>query len=355
MDLYIYNEQVELVGVFDSWISLIWIERYRSAGSFEIYAPATVNAVEVLKPRMYVYRPDCKTAMYIDTIEEKYDADNGHCIFVRGYSIEGIMRKRVLQSTSKSQAMLTTIRDILSASPIPCLEITDSEYDVSFKITEGMRGYTLEELLRYGCTQNGMDISYSITLIPDENKLKLELYDGKDITEDMAFSEKHGTIANTVYSYSEEGCANLIICQCGPIASEVECEYPLPSYTLGTAEGLERTECLVIVDPIISIGYRLVGDSMVEYKYLNVKETLEDMKEAAAAEYQKYTENFEADALTDGYRQMWDVGDVAAVQNYINNSIYYKRIEQVQETFDINGTKIEPVFGEPLKTLRDLI
>ena len=48
MDLYIANQNFQIVGIIDAASSLIWSERYFEIGDFEIYVPATDDYVDLL-------------------------------------------------------------------------------------------------------------------------------------------------------------------------------------------------------------------------------------------------------------------------------------------------------------------
>lgn len=367
MDIYVYSEELELIGITDSYISLIWIRRYHSAGSFELYAPMTEANVGLLIPRVYIYRPDVGEAMYISGVEEMDDADNGRCIRVTGYGIEGILRKRVVKyTTNKAIGLLGAAEGILSATPLAPFGFSDPEgLDVfSRVIYESDIGTDLESYMRSGCLYGERDISYKVRLDRTEKKLEMSLYNGRDLSGEVVFSEEWGNLNNMQYAYGEDGCANVIICRCAAVTQEnveMDPDHPaIPSYTLGEFEGLQRSERLLIIEPIIKTGYRIVYDEegigkLEEFLYLAYYETLAAMKLAAAEAYSDFSESYSADALGSGYRLEWDVGDTVTVRNELHGISYVKRIEEVQEVFDVNGYIVTPTFGEPLKTILDLI
>lgn len=367
MDIYVYNENLELVGIADSFISLIWLRRYRSAGSFELYAPMTAANVSLLMPRTYIYRPDAGEAMYISGVEDTDDADSGRCIRATGYSVEGILRKRVIKSkTSEAVGLLEAAETVLSETPLAPFGFSDPESLDTFQrsISDGDMGTDLESYMRNGCLLGERDISYRVRLDPAAKRLEMSLYNGRDLSRDIVFSDEWGNLNNMQYAYGEDGCANVIICKCAP-ASEPDVErdpdYPaIPSYTLGEAEGLDRSERLLMTEPVIKDGVRVVYNEagvpeFVYFRYLAYYDTLEKMKIEAAAAYSDYTESYSADALGSGYRSKWDIGDVVTVRNDMRGTAYVKRIEEVQEVFDVNGYVVTPTFGEPLKTILDLI
>lgn len=361
MDLYVYNEEIELIGVVDSYVSLIWIKRYRSAGSFELYAPLTADLAASLAPRRYIYRPDVDEAMYISSITDEGNNEGGRFLRVAGYTLDGILRKRCIMTDGAAVGIFDGIKAVLDASPLGAIEYGTRELDTVTRATE--RTDTLENWVRNSCIIGDRDISYRIKLLPDTKKLRIELYNGNDLSQDIIFGDEWGNINNMQYAYSEDGCANVVICKCGAVSEddvEFEPSKGIPHYTLGDAEGLARTERLIITDPVIKDGIRIIYDadgtpSDEEYRYLSYDDTLAKMQEEAAAAYADYTESYNADALGAGYRTEWDVGDIVTVRNDFRSTSYVKRIEEVQETFDVGGVSVSPTFGEPLKTILDLI
>lgn len=362
MHIYVYNEDIELIGVTDCYVSLIWIRRYHSAGSFELYVPMTKELAELLQPRRYIYRPDVKEAMYISGSEDTDEGEDGRFMRVTGYGIEGILQKRVIMSGKTALKILECAKSVLDNSPLADFEYSDPDgLDVITAVPTV--GAELDKWIYSVCALGERDISYRVRLLPSEKKLRMELYGGRDLSDEVIFGDMYGNLNNMQYAYSEDGCANVIICRCAPVSDdnvEVEPDKGIPSYTLGEAEGLERSELLLITDPIVKTGYRYVYDAdgvpqLEEYRYLAYDDTLARMKEEAAAAFSDFTENYSADALGSGYRLEWDIGDIVTVRNEMRGVSYIKRIEEVQEVFDVNGYIVTPTFGEPLKTILDLI
>lgn len=49
MDIYVLNTSFERIGIIDYCTSIIWTTRYCDAGDFELYLPATSQAIELLR------------------------------------------------------------------------------------------------------------------------------------------------------------------------------------------------------------------------------------------------------------------------------------------------------------------
>jgi len=54
MDLYIYNQSFENIGIVDTATSIIWHRKFFEAGNFQIDVPATDNYLALLKTDYFV-------------------------------------------------------------------------------------------------------------------------------------------------------------------------------------------------------------------------------------------------------------------------------------------------------------
>ena len=345
MDLYIYNSQLEHIGIIDVFESLIWVRRYSAAGTFELYL--SDNAVGCIARGNYIYRPDCGEIMYISAVE----TTNDRHVIVTGYSAEGILRKRALRENVKGGVNAVLSR-VLAVAPIPQLELSD-ENDITDDY-DGDAGASLEDYVRFMIGDSGM--SYRIDFDRGRGKLVFKIYSGADRSADVIFAEMLGNMYNVRYSAAEDGCYNVIVCTCTVPNDDVEIYGGLPRYTYNDhITGLERNELRLIVDPVIKLGLRVVDEKVIEYKYVDNADTLKIMQAQAAAIAANVSENFTAEVMADGYRTEYNVGDMVSVINGIGGAVYVRRVEQVKEVVDTAGRTVTPVFGDNLKTIYDLI
>lgn len=362
MDLYVYDENLSLAGIIDEYGSLMWIKRANSAGAFELYAPADQHNISILQAHRFVYRYDVDEAMYISTIKEA-KTENGKYVTVSGYSLDGLYRKRKVPDNIDKTSLINTLErctgfgfDVVFFDPDGYDSQTIATND-EFDTAEGYMRYVLKKL---ECQIVGR-------LNPRKNRVEFTLIKPKDISEQYVFSEDFDNMANSTYEFSEEGCYNSIYGRC-VVPSGVETPNGIPKYTVGLDKvGLRSSEKVISFDPIVKTGYRyeeVVGEGddggggsvLVSYEYLDYDQTFTMMKEKCDSEMRDYTENFNADILAaNQYRKVFDVGYTVAIQNGFRNIRYFKKIEEVEETFDEVGYTITPTFGDPLKTIYDFI
>lgn len=174
-------------------------------------------------------------------------------------------------------------------------------------------------------------------------------------------------------------------------------EYNPPIYILDltseSAETMEssflaRNEKLLLVDPVIKKGqkreYDLVGppirvnhpvgnckyldnggqcmhlaaySEMVDYWYIDREETLKAMEKAAKDLALLGTENFQGRMTTSDVKSRNNLilGSIVLVRDDKRKIDYYKRVEQIEESWDSSGHNYQPTLGEPLKNIYDLI
>lgn len=347
MDLYIYNDTLELIGIADIFESLIWIRRYSSAGTFELYMPDHEFA-HMLTTGHYIYRPDCGEIMYISAVETTEDRH----LTVTGYSAEGILRKRALRENVKGGVNAVLSR-VLEAAPLPMLELS-AENDITGDY-DGAADASLEDYVRFMIGDSGK--SYRIDFDRERGRLIFKIYSGRDLSADVIFAESLGNMYDMRYSAAEDGCYNVIVCTCTVPDDDVEIYGGLPQYTYNDdITGLKRNEMRLIVSPVINLGLRFDNEgNVIEYRYLDNDATLKVMQAQAAAMAANISENFTAEVRADGYRTDYNVGDTVSVVNTLGGAVYVRRVEEVKEVFDTAGRTVTPVFGDNLKTIYDLI
>lgn len=367
MDLYIYDESVSLVGIVDEYNSLMWIRRSSSAGAFELYVPATSGNMAVLKKHRYIYRCDVCEAMYISTIKETKNEDE-NTLRVSGYSLDGLFRKRKLPDKVDKTSLINTLK---KCTGFGCEMIFSDPngYDSTTVKSESIdKTETAEDYMRYVLKKLECRIEGKLDLYA--KRLEFTFVKPNDVSDKVIFSEEYDNLNNSVYEFSEEGCANTIYGRCNSPGEGVEIPKGLPRYTIGEdKKGLSSNEKIIYVDPVIKEGIRTVYDEdgvpvydedgvpvFEEYNYVDYDESLEALKEKCDAECEDFTENFTADVIaSDQYRTVFDIGDTVSIQNGLGNVRYTKPIEEVEETDDESGYSVTPTFGEPIKTIYDFI
>ncbi len=114
MDLYITNPKFELVGVIDSYTSLIWTERYNNCGDFEIMISANDKNVDILQNGYYIKRTDTDRVGIIETKTTQTNEETGDYIIVSGRMLESILDRRIVwQHTTLNGSINESVHRLL--------------------------------------------------------------------------------------------------------------------------------------------------------------------------------------------------------------------------------------------------
>lgn len=229
MILYVLDENLEVRGVIDTWISLMWTTKLQTAGTFELYLSNTPRNRAFLQPNRFLARSDIAKMMYITTIEEKRD-DSGKTLTVSGYSAEGIFRKRMypIWATNFKHGDMYTIPDIFrNMTPLgPKIITTTIDKLYTGEVSTSDMKTDMETYLRFLLAREGDEdneashfwqtpSTYSLEFdynYPNQGFLFVQEYlkDENSLPFGVV-SEDIGNLKDSTYSYSEEGCTSSII------------------------------------------------------------------------------------------------------------------------------------------------
>lgn len=96
MDITIFDTNFERVYTLDTFVSLLWVERYSGYGEFEIYTPLNLTSYVFLQEDYYVSIPESNKFMIIENRAIKTSKEHGDVLFVTGRSLESILTRRII-------------------------------------------------------------------------------------------------------------------------------------------------------------------------------------------------------------------------------------------------------------------
>lgn len=94
MYLYVLDNQLRRVALYDSYISLIWTERYNEAGEFQLTTFMSRDAVNLFGLGVAVALSESTAVMFVRTQEVVDDDDSGVVLKITGVSMEAILQDR---------------------------------------------------------------------------------------------------------------------------------------------------------------------------------------------------------------------------------------------------------------------
>ena len=253
-DIYIYDKNLKLLGIFDTYKSLIWAERYQSIGDCEVYFPAA--AQEFFQIGNYIGVDDSDMLCRIDKIEIDTSAENGDYIIVTGTDTKTYLDQRVVMSTTSwnglaelfvrqlvSDALITgeEERKLYSPNGNLILALGDIQ-NFNDTIAEQVSYKNIGEKIREYCVRFGWGYKFSF----DGEKLIFTLYKGEDRSNYVVFSSDYENISESQYILDRTHLGNFSL-----IGGEGEGE-ARKMETAGDATGTDRFELFVDAKDISS-------------------------------------------------------------------------------------------------------
>lgn len=230
MEVMIINNKFQHEIIVDEFKSLIWTDRYNSAGDFELYIAANSRFLPSIKQGYYAYIKESEHLMIIESINIETDFDEGDHAIITGRSLESMLDRRIVWNKTEfldieDKTIQDGIEQLLNENII---NPTNSKRKINNFIFERSTDskittetfsaqYNGENLYDVICDIcQSFDIGFKITL-NDENKFVFKLYNGTDRTYDQTsnpyviFSPKFENIINSDYLESEKTLKNVTL------------------------------------------------------------------------------------------------------------------------------------------------
>ncbi len=226
MEFLVLNEKLEVDSVLDSYESVIWTDRYRECGDFEVYTSMSSETYNQLKADYYLWSNDSEHTMIIEDIEISADAEEGDTLKVTGRSLESMLDRRIIWSqTTLTGSLQDGIKKLLTDAIISptdtkrkidnfvFVESTDTAV-TDLTIDAQYLGDNLYDVICELCLSN--NIGFKIVLT-DDLKFNFSLYAGADRSYDqltnpyVLFSPDFDNIINSNYIESKTTLKNIIL------------------------------------------------------------------------------------------------------------------------------------------------
>ncbi len=258
----VYSPKLELIGILDSFQSLIFQEQAFAAGSFTVGCPMTAQVRSLLvKENIIWFQGD--TAGIIEYIFERQD-ETGPYITVKGRLLTGILERRILwgryDMSGTPQSIMCQLVDSCAVTPtdparvIPGLTIEPPTEGTSSKIRKQKTGGSLlETLTELGEAYN---VAFGVRFDPAGPGMVFWTRQGLDRTvgqvynDPVFFSTELDDVLESEYTYDSSGYCNVTL-----VAGEGEGE----GRVMVTVNG-ELTEN---EDDAARIGQARVGEALI--------------------------------------------------------------------------------------------
>lgn len=346
MDLRIYTEDLELLGIVDTASSIIWADRFRQCGDFEIYIAASPDVLELLQPDRWVMCPGRDMVCIIETVQLTTDEEEGDYLTVTGRCLRSILSRRIVWAQSKltgtaENALRRLINDaFIVPSPI------ERKYDrmvlaASHGFTDTVNtqytGTVVQEAVEELCAAYGYGYRVRVN---DDKQVEVDFYKGTDRTagqEDnprVIFSEEYDNLTGSEYTKDTTGYKNAAL-----VAGEGEgTARRVTSVERPDAVGLHRREVYVDARDVSSNDGEI---NIAEYFALLNDRGRSALAAACVVESMEGAVDHTTQYI---YGEDYFLGDRVTVINKYGIQTDVQVLEVV-EVWDENGYTCTPTFG----------
>lgn len=325
---YILDKQLNIIGMIDTFVSLMWCKRYYDIGALDLEVEATEKNIALFKKGNYIIREDDDMVCRIEVIQIDTRDNNENVLLIGGLDCKKILSQRVISDVINFRGTLNDyvkkmitdnlISPIIGNRKVSNFKFVDNE-TINDPIIQQVSYDNLAEKIISLCRA----FLYGWRVYLDNDFFNVILYKGKELN--IEFSVENDNLYSSKYINDTTEMKNTAL-----IGGDGEGENRKTVW-FGTSSALDRYE--MFVDESIS------SDGMEDIEYYT------KLKSKGAEEVAKNSEiiNFEGeiDTLHYQYKKDFNLGDVVTISNEFGIKIN-ARITEVIETWDKDGYTIEP-------------
>lgn len=380
MEIRVFDETVEPLGLIDEMASLLWHVKYFDVGTFNLLASITNNNKRLLTEGNIIVKHDGKRevtdavggiwrrAAQITYVHITKDENGLEQIEAQGYMLSQWFNKRCISPqivvTATNQSIINTMVKNNCGSGASTKRrfprfIMLAQETIASSVVE----YTNEIYAKLGqevkARAQAGKLGYDILINERSRQYGFYLYKGKDLTAKNSegntpciFSRDFDNVNEQEYTASIENCGNFIYIQG---AADDNGSQLVTTVDGEGASGLELTEVFCDATDIA----RKYQSEETEVT-IPIDVYLQMLKTRAAAELENYGKiiNFTSTINTNSnlkFKQDFDLGDRITCKETKWGIQIDARITEVTETYQKGAEEIEATFGDSLPALVDQI
>lgn len=348
-DVYVLDENYQIIGLIDDFITLIWNRKYYDTGNFELHCGA--HHAGLLQSGSYIYPSSSEDTGIIEEFGYTNNDVYGKQVVVKGRFLKAMLADRVIDSTQKFSNLAAgevvkqlvntyCINPVEASRKIPKLELAESAA-IGEAITTQITGDSLLDAIERICLEQEISASIQYDFITD--RLILDVRQGLNRTQSQTdntfatFNEEFDNIAGAGYS-KEYGYKNYAY-----VAGAGEGAARIIEIVDIRQPGEDRRELYIDARDLQNIDPS--GNAIPEASY---RQTLRRRGLEKLAEYQpKETIETKIDLYSSlEYKKDYDLGDLVT---FIDNTIGVmaeQRITEICEYIESGELRVDVVFGQ---------
>lgn len=353
MELYFLDEDFEEIHILDSFMSLIWTDRYWACGDLDlVVSPTDVILSKLLLTKYFALPGLSEHNMVYESVNLHSDLEDGNKLIIQGRSLESILDRRIVWTgTTLTGNFQTGIQRLLNESII---SPTDSDRDISnfefltstdtaitsLTVDSQFVGNNIYKLLTELCELKG--VGFRIFFNKTTSTFQFKLYSGLDRSygqtdnDTVAFTSALNNLLNADYVESGrlEKTVILVAGEEGVGNTRTTVEVPAPG---GSKTGLDRKETYIEAN----INRNSPDGDLTEAEYIDALEG-KGAEELAKKTYVKAFDG-EIDTTMYNYGDEFNMGDILQIADDYGHQTT-SRVKEMIFSQNKEGIKMYPTF-----------
>lgn len=204
--IFVYDINLQLLGQIETWISLVWPERYNvysgvQGAQLELHDSIDMQAM--LRPDRYLWLTGSERIMRICSAQK-----SDHKLVISTRDAAYLLDERACTETLSSFVLEDTLRKQVAGIDWPCLELGEEAGLEGEKYDGEVQPGSLLEMAEQICQEH--DIGFRIRFDPDAPKLLFELYRPK-LDPNARYAPQYGNLTDLTYTESINDYKNVVI------------------------------------------------------------------------------------------------------------------------------------------------
>ncbi|WP_049041121.1 siphovirus ReqiPepy6 Gp37-like family protein [Clostridium sporogenes] len=374
MEIYIFDKDLKLKGVLDSFISLRWVKRYSKSGDFQLNCVLNEDSIKLLQRGNIIFKKGDNEAGYIETRQLSINSSGNELLEIKGKFLTNYLNRRIswgricFDGSCKNLIEKLINENVINPSnikrKIPNIILGNININNSIQYNNSF-GNILEQLEKVADTNN---FGFRNILDIKNRKIIFEIYKGVDRT------INNGTVAPCIFSREFENILqqqyidsiNNYKNTCLIAGAGEGSDRKITSIEEG--EGLDRYEFYVDARDLQDKEQKefkskdAEGNETIEmkdveipwerYKPLLIQRGKEKLSEC------KEVQSFDAKINIQGnnvYKKDFNLGDIITVRDKKWRLTLNRRITEIEEIYESKGVTINVILGNSIPSIIDKI
>jgi hypothetical protein len=363
MELYVFDRDLNRLGIVDDFGELEIQRHYTKMGQLYLIVDGNAETVELLQKGRILAKADDLQHGYLILTREYLDEKSTQLIIIAP-SMNTLLSRRLLfgqqsftgsvENVMKSFVLVNAVSPANEKRKIPNLFISSST-GIPINTTESGTGEQLDEFLYEIAKKH--DISWSVVLDIANKCFVLDVWQGVDRSADQSvnpriiFSKDRENVLRQHYVESDTDYKNVAI-----VAGEGEGGARTLVTVNDETSGWDRVEMFVDARDLQST-YMDENDQEITMSPAEYQQMLSERGKSKLAEYQKViTFESDIDLYSNGvYGQDYFLGDKVSVKNDDLGIIMHTRIVSAIEKVTKQGTTLQVNFGSNIPSFLEKV